>query len=168
MELVGLGTSPRLKPKVGSMPSKEELRNLATWDWQDGVAQGMLIECIQGDHMHLINGAMTAAEMYARIKAQYTKDKTMSPAYALQALFTHTWEESASTFEENLAYVQECINNIHKFQGLKDELIELIHLLALIHSLPSSWSLIISVLMAKETTSLTNVVAMLKQHQQHI
>ncbi|KAI5116410.1 hypothetical protein M0805_000583 [Coniferiporia weirii] len=159
---VAIGKDPKPGYADAMNPTKNEKEAKAVWTRKDNRAMGLLLEWIKGMHVHLIEGAETAAEMWKRIEHHFARDAAMGPAYAIQSLFTHKWDDSASTLDDNLAYIQDKVNELRKFKGLASALMTLLHSLALIQSLPSSWSQTVNVLMAKDTTDLDNVVTTLK------
>lgn len=137
------------------------------WERKDGRASMLLLERINNTHTHLIENAETCAEKWKRIETQYLKDATLSPAYAIQAMFTHAWDSSTQSLEENLGYIQAKVNDLRKFRGDVAELMDLLHSLALIQSLPDSWSQTVNVLMLKDSLELDNVITTLKRTQRH-
>lgn len=158
-----VATGAITKPKAGG--SKDEQ---ITWMRKDARARGLLLERINHTHSHLIDGAATCAEMWKRIELRYQKDARMSPVYAIQAMFSHSWDMSEDSLEANLSYIQSKVNDLREFKGELNDLMELLHSLAIIHSLPESWSQTVKVLMSKETIDLDNVISTLKRMQAHM
>ena len=63
--------------------------------------------------------------------------------------------------------MQENINDLCQHSGTKEELIDLLHAMALIHALPASWSWTVTVLMSKDILDLIYVELTLKCRSTH-
>ncbi|THH02718.1 hypothetical protein EW145_g6710, partial [Phellinidium pouzarii] len=164
---VGTGLSPLPVPMDPVNPTADELKSNLIWHRMNARARGLILERVTNKHVHLIEGTSTSRDVWRRIEQHFMKDAAMGPAYAIQSLFTHKWDDSSSSLEENLAYVQDKVNELRKFQGNLDDLMNLLHALAIIQSLPSTWSQTVSVLMSKDNTDLENVITTLKRTAHH-
>lgn len=139
-----------------------------TWVRKDIRASSLLLERITYAHVHLILSETTCAVQLRRLEAHFNKDAALAPAYAIQAMFSHVWNDPTQTLDKNLAYIQSQVNDLRKFRGTTSELIHLIHCLALIHWLPDTWSTTINVLMWKDELTFENVLATIKcMHVHH-
>ena len=92
----------------------------------------------------------------------------MAATYAIQSMFLYRWDSDSQQLEELLAIMQSHVNDLRKFQGNVQDLMDLLHALALINSLPESWSQTVNVLMSKDKTELENVITTLKRTAHHL
>jgi gag-polypeptide of LTR copia-type len=167
--LLGIVDGTEARPVYADLlaPTIDESTAERIWDRMDARAQNLILERIRDTHTHVVENAKSAKEMWDRLEQHYQKDATLSPAYAIRALFLHTWNENESTLEEVMAYVESKVNDLKKFEGTVPDLIDLIHALALVHCLPPSWSQTINVLMSKDQMDLKNVIQTLKRTNHH-
>ncbi|KAI5116804.1 hypothetical protein M0805_006930 [Coniferiporia weirii] len=61
---VAIGKDPKLGYTDAANPTKNEKEAKVVWTRKDNRAMGLLLEWIKGMHIHLIEGAKTAAEMW--------------------------------------------------------------------------------------------------------
>ncbi len=106
----------------------------------DACAQQIIIDRIDTIYWVFVAITPTANAMWISPKRVFEKGTKLMPAYAIMALFSHTLDKENESLDELLRFKQEQINDFHQFQGTVFDLIGLIHALALIKSLPESWS----------------------------
>lgn len=155
IEDVGTGAYPM--PMATSESTEEEVEEVARWLLMNAKAITILKRGITLEHNHLINGLETAAEMYRVLKARFEKYTELAAADAFTALCGYRWDPGSS-FEENLCYIQGQIHLIRCFKGDRDELIDLLHSLTILNSLPDEWDSVKATLYSMDKIKLSTVI----------
>lgn len=160
---VGLGLRPC--PAISQSPTEAEKEALLMWFQMDQKAKTIIQQGLSIEHKKLIQGATTAHGMYEKLARNFAKDAQLSAAIALSEVCGHKWAPQSSTFDENLQYLQSQIEDLRQHEGTKDELIDLIHSVAILNSLPPEWELesVRSAIFNRDKIELDNVIFTARQ-----
>lgn len=161
---VGLGLRPC--PDISAIPTEAEKEALLTWNHMDQKAKTILQQGLSVEHKKLIQGSSTAYEMYRKLTMNFAKDAQLSPAMALYEVCTHKWDSGTSTFDENLQYIQGQIEDLRQYPGTREQLIDLIHSVAILNSLPPEWESIRSAIYNTANIEVKNVILTTRRHAQ--
>lgn len=161
---VGLGLDPC--PEISRTPTEAEKEALLMWIQMDQKAKTIIQQGLSIEHKKLIQGATTAHEMYEKLARNFAKDAQLSAAIALSEVCGHKWDPQFSTFDENLQYLQSQIEDLRQHEGTKDELIDLIHSVSILNSLPLEWESVQSAIFNRDKIELDNVIFTTRQHAQ--
>lgn len=164
IEDVGTGAYPM--PTVTSESTEEEVEEVARWLLMNAKAITILKRGITLEHNHLINGLETAAEMYRVLKARFEKYSELAAADAFTALGGNRWDPGSASFEENLCYIQGQIHLLRCFKGNRDELIDLLHSVIILNSLPDEWDSVKATLYSMDKIELSTVIRTTKRMDQ--
>lgn len=164
IEDVGTGAYPM--PTATSESTEEEVEEVARWLLMNAKAITILKRGITLEHNHLINGLETAAEMYRVLKARFEKYTELAAADAFTALGGNRWDPGSTSFEENLCYIQGQINLLRCFKGNRDELIDLLHSVIILNSLPDEWDSVKATLYSMDKIELSTVIRTTKRMDQ--
>lgn len=164
IEDVGTGAYPM--PTATSESTEEEVEEVARWLLMNAKAITILKRGITLEHNHLINGLETAAEMYRVLKARFEKYTELAAADAFTALGGNRWDPGSTSFEENLCYIQGQINLLRCFKGNRDELIDLLHSVIILNSLPEEWDSVKATLYSMDKIELSTVIRTTKRMDQ--
>lgn len=164
IEDVGTGAYPM--PTATSESTEEEVEEVARWLLMNAKAITILKRGITLEHNHLINGLETAAEMYRVLKARFEKYAELAAADAFTALGGNRWDPGSTSFEENLCYIQGQIHLLRCFKGNRDELIDLLHSVIILNSLPDEWDSVKATLYSMDKIELSTVIRTTKRMDQ--